>query len=212
MPQDRDLAADAFHLHAVAWGLAGGSVGALFGYLASSVAGLPLLRSMAVGFLVVAIVVSSGIVALAHVSSLAVASSVAPSGQSTPGRAEYSQAKTFAVQGRYAEAVTEYERHIAENPDDPEPCLLLARLHRDELKQLESAIRWFRQAIAVATDPGVQCLGVRELTEVCVNRLGEPRRALPDLARLADRNPGSVGSDWARNQLDALKRDISWET
>jgi hypothetical protein len=110
------------------------------------------------------------------------------------------------------QAIAQYRKHIDESPRDAEPCLQLARLYRDDAKDLEQAVKWFRQGVAVANDPRVQYLGVRELAEVFTSRIKDPRRALPDLARFADEHPGTASGDWARQELERIKRETSWET
>jgi tetratricopeptide (TPR) repeat protein len=191
--------------------MAAGFAGALIGFFASSHMGWPAVWSLVGGFLFGALPTYLATAVLSQVSTAAFVSTVAPSGRSTPSRPDYSLAKTYLVQGRFPQAIAEYRKHIGATPTDPEPCLQLARLYRDDLKDLEESVKWFRQAVAVAADPRVQYLGVRELAEVFVSRIKEPRRALPDLARFADQHPGTASGDWARQELEQIKRDAAWE-
>jgi hypothetical protein len=141
-----------------------------------------------------------------------VMASVAPSGRTTPYKHDYSQAKAYAVQGKFAEAAHVFAFEAAEHPEDPEPCIQLARIYRDELKELDKSVEWFRQALGLATDVKTQNILIREIVEVFTNKMGESRRALPDLARFAARHEGTPTGNWARAEMAEIKKELSWET
>ena len=132
-----------------------------------------------------------------------------PSGRSTPHEREYSAAESLVVRGRYPEAVAAFEAHVAEFPDDPVPYLRLARIHRDHLDDQEAAVGWFKRALRDArAGPGQELLARRELIELYLNRSGEPQRAAPDLARLAEERPDTPEGQWAARELADLKERI----
>jgi tetratricopeptide (TPR) repeat protein len=83
----------------------------------------------------------------------------APSGRSTPHKKEYSLAESFAVRGRYHEAVDAFEAAIREDPADPIPYLRVARVQRDRLGDDEEAARWFNRALSRSEmHPGLMML------------------------------------------------------
>ncbi len=128
-----------------------------------------------------------------------------PSGRTTPHKPEHSQAQSLAVRGDYAEAADAYELLTLENPRDPEPYIQLARLHRDRLDDLERAVRWFRRALRDAEiSSGQEILVLREIVEIYTHRLGEPARAGPYLARIAEKYPETPDGQWAERELDEL--------
>lgn len=129
-----------------------------------------------------------------------------PSGKSVPPVRQYSLADSLIARERFDDAVAELTRCAAQYPADAEPRVRLARLHRDRLHDHERAIHWFRQTLAVsALDPGVEIGVTRELIEVYTHRLRTPVRALPDLARLAQRHPASPAGEWARREMAEIK-------
>jgi hypothetical protein len=129
------------------------------------------------------------------------------SGRSTSGRREYSLADSLIVRGRLDEAIAELQRAAVQYPQDAQPPLRLARLLRDRCARPEDALRWFRTAAdRSAGDAGLEIATLREMIEVYTHVLRTPRRALPDLARLASRHPGSAAGAWARTELEAMKR------
>jgi hypothetical protein len=132
-----------------------------------------------------------------------------PSGKSTPMDRQYSLAQSLVARGRFEDAVKEYERCAAAYPTDPEPCMRLARLHRDDLQNYDVAVTWFKRASAVVNvPPGTDIMATRELIEVYTHRLKQPVSATPHLARLAARHPGTPAAEWARRELAALKETI----
>lgn len=129
-----------------------------------------------------------------------------PSGRTTPSRPEYSYAASLAARGRIQDAIAAYEEACADNPEDPEPRLRIARLLRDELHRYEEAVTWFRRARdTLGAGPGDATLATREIFEICTSKLGAPLTAAPDLARLAERLAGTPSGDWARRELEAVR-------
>ena len=136
-----------------------------------------------------------------------------PSGSSTPKRREYSRAKALEIRGEYEESIRAYEVEILNAPEIGEPYLKVARLFRDELKDLDSAVRWFRRAQSEACLlPGEAIRTHREISEIFLHTLREPRRAAPDLARLAEAFPDTPDGQWAAKELAAIKDDMSRES
>ena len=134
------------------------------------------------------------------------------SGKSTPALRQYSLAESMIARARFDEAAAELERSASQYVDDPDPCLRLARLLRDHMQRPEDAVRWFRQGISRrGCDAGTEIAASRELIEIFTHRLRTPRRALPDLARLAARHPDTPGGEWARRQLHEIKRELREE-
>jgi tetratricopeptide (TPR) repeat protein len=135
-----------------------------------------------------------------------------PSGATTPGDRQYSLAQSYAVRGRFDLAAKEYERNAHEYPEDPEPCMRLARLYRDELMRYEEAIIWFKRAGEIPGVPAsTDMMAMREMIEVYTHKLHQPVAALPHLAKLAARHPGTPTGNWARRHLSELKADLHAE-
>lgn len=133
-----------------------------------------------------------------------------PSGSSTPHKREYSMAASLAIRGEFAKAAAAYELAISEYPEDPEPYLCLARLLRDELGRHEEAARWFKRARSDSKiSDGQALLASRELIELYTVQLGEPAKAAPELARLAEKYAGTPEGDWARDALAEVKRGMT---
>jgi len=133
-------------------------------------------------------------------------------GDTTPPRREYSAPQSLVARGRYEEAAAAWEIAAAESGGDPEPYLALARLFRDHLGQPEEAAAWFRRARRDATlPPGHDLLVSQELIELYRGRLGQPQRAIPELARICERFPGTPNAAAAEGELAALRAQIANE-
>lgn len=208
-PKDTDSAETAHRLRIIAWSIPIMFIGSGIGFFVAALHDAPPLPYMIVVGVGMAVVYAGGTYLVASRAATAGASIYFSSGRSTPARAEYSLAESLAARGLLDEAVREYERHAAEQPRDPEPLWRLARLCRDRLDRPEDAVQWFQQILALETlTPAGRTLASRELVELYVRRLRMPERALPVLARLAERLPGTPDAAWARRELTELKRMV----
>ena len=134
----------------------------------------------------------------------------APSGATTPRKAEYSYAESLAVRGDYEDAVTAFELCVAENPADPDPYVRIARIYRDELKDYSSSERWFKRMRAEAkVEQGMDVLARRELIELYRGKMDAPTRAAPVLARMAEEYDGTPEGAWAAAELAEVKALIA---
>jgi hypothetical protein len=98
---------------------------------------------------------------------------------------------------------------VLEAPEEGEPYLRVARLYRDRLEDLEEALRWFKRAIEEATlSKGQEILTRKEIAELLIHRMGEPRRAAPELARLTETYPETPDGQWAREELARIKDEM----
>lgn len=128
-------------------------------------------------------------------------------------RSELSHAQALVAKGAYPQAVEEYRAAAADEPGDPRALLLGARVLRDHLHDPHAAAEWLGRAAAI---PGIsadrEAAIVRELVELYEGPLGRPTRALPALARLADRHQGTAIGDWAGERLARLRSHIQGES
>ena len=179
--------------------------GGLLGLLAGSRMGHPFLGLLAGGALA-ALIPKAIIEATGKMSGQL----YNPSGSSTPHKREYSMAASLAIRGEYAKAAAAYELAISEYPDDPEPYLCLARLLRDDMGRYEEAARWFKRARYEAQiSDGQALLASREMIELYTVQLGQPAKAAPELARLAEKYEGTPEGNWARDELAEVKRGMA---
>ena len=130
-------------------------------------------------------------------------------GGSTPYKRGYSEAEALTMQGKYAYAVSASEAAIADAPEDPEPYLRIARLYKKELDNLDDAAFWFRRARRAAQRSAGQDLAAsRQLIELYLAS-DDRRRAIPELARIAERFADTPEGDWAVGLLTDLKHPTS---
>lgn len=125
---------------------------------------------------------------------------------------DFSYPDSLAARGLYEPAVAAYRNAAEEHPDSPEPLLRAARVLRDGLRRYIEAIELFREVRARhGDDEGLEEVVTREIAEIHMNRLQQPERALPELARLLERHPDSPAAEWARRRMAELKSEM-WET
>ena len=203
-PKDVDAAGRAQRLHALAWSVYGGiPLGAGIGLA---------IHNLVLGIVVGPVIIFGLVVGLAGVAGRGAGVLYNPSGRSTPRRQEFSRARSLEVRGEYEEALRAYEVAIMEAPLQAEPYLCIARLYRDELKDPGAAVDWFRKAQREARPSAGESVRVhRELAEIFLHVLREPRRAAPELARLAEGYPTTADGRWAATELALIKEELARE-
>ena len=123
-----------------------------------------------------------------------------------------SAAEALAVRGEFEGAILAYQTAIQNVPGDGEAYLRIARIYRDGLKKPEEALLWFRRAVTEAKlSKGQELLTRREMAEFLIHDLHEPRRAAPDLARLAEAYPDTRDGQWAKEELARIKEEMARE-
>ncbi len=204
MPREIDSATVTSRFSIAVWSVAAGSIlGGAAGAKAAGVVGVFVGIPLAVAAIYT---LASVVVSVAGRAATSIAS---PSGNSTPPKRDYSLAQSFVARERYEEAISAYEVACADHPDDPEPYLRLARLYRDHLRDYHEAILWFKRGRTEATLTGRQeQLVTLELVELYRDRLGTPNKAIPELARLAERFAGSSIGESAKRELEQLRSQV----
>ena len=199
--RDIDAARRARILTAASWSLAGGVIGGLGGWFIGVGALVGFIVGYVVTFLISAVIVESvGGVAEAIIS---------PSGKSTPVIREYSYPESLAIRGRYEDAIDAYQVCCSDYPEDPEPYVRIGRIYRDNLSQYDEALLWFKRARSEATvNRGIELLITQEIIEIYTMRLNTPERAIPELARLAEKYAGDPAGDSAKQELNRLREGL----
>jgi tetratricopeptide (TPR) repeat protein len=198
--RDVDTAQRVRLFQAAAWSLAGGAIGAMAGKLA----GVGAIPGFVAGFAIVflfALTIAEGVGKLFGTIHN-------PSGRSTPAVREYSHPESLAIRGRYEDAIDAYQVCCVDYPEDPEPYVRIGRIYRDELRRYDEALTWFKRARTEAKmDRGRELLVSQEIIEIYSRKLGEPRRAIPELARIVDRFPDDPAAAVARREIDRLREE-----
>lgn len=202
--KDVDAAARAQKLQAWTWSLYGGiPLGAGAGLL---------MGNLLLGILLGPFVIYGVVVGIAALSGRGASILYMPSGSTTPKRKEYSRARALEVLGEHEGAIRAYEAEILDAPGVAEPYLRIARLFRDERKDPDSAARWFRRAQREARLSSGEAIRThRELAEIFLHVLKEPRKATPELARLAESYPHTQDGRWAAEELARIKGEMADE-
>ncbi len=202
--RDVDSAGQARKLQALGWALYGGvPLGGALGFLSGHIF---------LGIILGPVLVYGFVMTVAHSAGKGASALYMPSGNSTPKKKEYSRAKALEIRGEYEEAIRAYELAILDAPDEGEPYLMIARLLRDEIKELDLAVHWFRRAQREAALSGGEAIRThRELAEIFLHTRRDPRRAAPELARLAEAFPNTPDGQWAARELAEIKEEMAKE-
>jgi len=191
----------------VLWSIALGlMMGAPIGGFVADRQGVNAIAGAMVGALVVGLAVYKGSSFLVEGAATTAQMINLPSGDSTPYKTDFSHAASLVLRGRYEDAAAAYEVQCSEHPEDPEPYLRLAWLYRDNLQRFDEALTWFQRARADARLSSPQhLLVIQEIVDLYVHRLKQPRRAIPELAQLCEKFPGSPGAEAAGKQLRQMR-------
>ena len=131
--------------------------------------------------------------------------------QGSRGRSEseHSWLQSLVARGLYREAVEACARDADAAPDDPRPLILGAEVLRDHMKQYGTAAQWLRRARQIPKlTPQQDIIITRELVGLYENQLATPKKALPELARIAERYPGTQAAEWATNTMSQIKASV----
>jgi len=213
--KDVDAAARARKLQALGWALYGGvPLGGMAGFLAGRALGptgawVPVL--LVLGLALGPILVFSLAMGVAEVAGKGASTLYMPSAKGTRKK-EYSRAQALVVRGEYEDAIRAFEVEILDEPSEPEPYLRIARIHRDQLKDHDQALTWFRRATREAELSGGQEIRTRrEIAEIFLHHKRESRKAAPELARLVEGYGTTPDGEWAAAELARIKKEIAEE-
>ena len=211
--KDTDLADTAQRLQAGTWAFAVASLlGTIGGAGIAYMNGLNLILGAVLGFVLMFSGIYFGSMGILGRAGSAVGALHNPSGASTPAKREYSRAQSLVARGLYEEASVAYEVHCVEYREDPEPYFRLARLLRDHLNKPEESVSWFKRARAEAKLTRGQELQItQEIIELYIRKLGQPRKALPELARLCKEFPDAPAAEGARRELAEMRAMLDRE-
>jgi tetratricopeptide (TPR) repeat protein len=211
--KDTDSAEQVFKFKAGVYAATAGLVlGGAAGALTAAAAGIHPFFGMLIGAPVAMGTVYTVTMFVTHRSGEAAKIIYSPSGKSTPARRDYSYAQSLAVRGQYEEAARAYVEACEDFPDDPEPYFGLARLYRNHLQRYADAIKWLELARLKANlSPGRELLATQEIIEMYVQKLHTPRKAIPELARLAERFPDTPAGEAAKRELAEMREMIARE-
>lgn len=132
------------------------------------------------------------------------------SGQlSRPPPPAYSYADSLLARGEVEAGLEAYEDLCAERPGDPEPPLHAAwAMH--EIGRWDEALVWFRRALrARRIDARRAAVAVRQVWEIEVSRRKNLAGSVGDLAMAVDRFPDAPELEWARRELEDLRRELA---
>lgn len=131
---------------------------------------------------------------------------LAPMGRSTPYAHDFSQEQALVARGDVATALALYEQHIAAAPNDAEARIRAADTYAREARDPVRAAALFREVARMDGVPAPrQVYAVHRLADLQAGPLGDPGPALRELARLADRYPGTDVAREARRAIAGLK-------
>lgn len=208
-----DLGARVYRLKAGMWGVAVAVLGIAAGSLASAIGGtFAAFPMIAMGSMLAGALVYILATHLTERAGRAAQTIYNPSGDSTPPLRGYSYAESLVKRARYGDAAAAYELYCLEDPTDPEPYLRLARLYRDQLNQYEDAVTWFRRARSDAQmNAGQHLLVIQELIDIYLRQLKTPRKAIPELALICERFPGTAQAEAAEAELAEMRDMLARE-
>jgi hypothetical protein len=173
----------------------------------------PLLVRALLGALVIGVPIVAVVAAITHLLTER-AGRIAggifhPSTPVTPPRRDYSKEESLIIRGQIDDAVDALRLASDEDPADPRPPFRIAQLLRDETAAYEEAFGWFERAALIPGLADAEQLHIlRELVELCRSKLGNPTRAAPLLARVAELQRDTRVGHWALRELRGIKGEM----
>ncbi len=119
---------------------------------------------------------------------------------------EYSTAEARVKVGRYAEAVEEYRKVIAQHPDDVYAHIRIAELALENLNDVKLAELELMSAYAKATTEDAAVMVAGRLADLYRYTLQNPTQAIEIMRQLQSRLPGTKHVLGAQQRIDTLER------
>ena len=119
-------------------------------------------------------------------------------------RKTYDIAEKLTSEGRYTEAVAEYEKVIEEDPEDVDARLLLGDV-QCKMDQYELAARTFADALELDLPPEQWCHIANRLADILALKMGEPHEAVRMLNRIAKKYPKTKFARYARERIERIE-------
>lgn len=119
---------------------------------------------------------------------------------------EYSTAEARVKVGRYADAVDEYRKVIAQYPNDIYPHMRIAELALNHLRDVRLAELELLTAFAKASAEDATVLAAGRLADLYQHTLHESARAIDVMRQLQARLPATKHVLGAQQRIDALEQ------
>jgi hypothetical protein len=153
----------------------------------------------------IAVLAAYGIHAAVGRGSAGVMNTIYSWGSSVPAPTTYPRQDALIARGQYAEAAEYFRDHIRVNPEDMEARLRLADLLEHHLKGDSEAERLYLEVRSRATQRSHQFAASNDLIDL-YRRTGRTDRLRVELARFAERFPGTAAGKAAAAELRELKQ------
>lgn len=116
----------------------------------------------------------------------------------------HATARALRAQGRYGEAIEEYQRVLAAEPGDVEAQTAMAEICADKLASYERAVKEYNHLLAMDLNPGQRVATLNRLADLHEQQLGAPALAANCLQEIVSKFPETHFAAAARERLDGL--------
>jgi hypothetical protein len=124
-------------------------------------------------------------------------------------RPNCARAEALASLGNYDAAQQEFQRQIAKFPTDPFPRIRFAHMLRTGPRRYELAAEVLQQVLQMRRlDFANETAATRDLAELYVHGLRQPKRGVLILLKYSERHPNQTGAAWARRRLNDLAQAL----
>jgi tetratricopeptide (TPR) repeat protein len=124
---------------------------------------------------------------------------------------EYSVAQARLKEGRYLEAVAEYQKVIEQFPQDIHAHLQIAEIAVEKLNNFGLAELELRSALAKATTPDAVAMAAHRLADFYQLKLQQSSRAIEVMEQLQTRLPETKHALGAKQRIDLMKESAGRE-
>jgi tetratricopeptide (TPR) repeat protein len=174
---------------------------AMTGVISRNLAGVLVLLDIPI-----AVAAALGIHAAVRRGSAGLMNTIYSWGGSTPMPQTYPRQEALIARGAYAEAAEYFRDHIRVTPEDLEARLRLAALAERYLREDTEAEQLYLEVRKRATSRDQQFAASNGLIDL-YRRMGRKDRLRVELARFAERYPGTAAANAAAAELRELKKE-----
>lgn len=114
---------------------------------------------------------------------------------------KYGKAKIFIAEGKFKEAIAEYERILGEYPNDNYSRQQIAEIYAERLKDYSKAVEEYKKLLGMKLDESRIVSTLNRLADLYGDHLNNRQGAVEALQEIVRRYPGGLNADRAQMRL-----------
>lgn len=118
---------------------------------------------------------------------------------------EYSIAKSYAAEHKFKEAIEEYKKFLASNPQDVTARSAIAEIYADKLNKPEQAIEEYRRLLLENPPETLWVYSANRIADIYLTQLVNHEKAIKQIKEITEKFPGSDSASKALQRIENIE-------